>query len=303
MNVQDNSAPPLAVDRLTVRYGKRTALAGVSLEVPHGSVYALLGRYGAGKSSLVRCALGQQKPLGGSAHLFANDAWRTRRRAMGRVGVLPETPDAPPSMTAPALSRLCAALYPRWDHGGVVRRLEAAGIPMGQPFHRLSKGEKSAVMLALVLGHAPELLVLDDPTLGLDAVARRALYDEIIGSLAEQGTTVFLTTHDLAGVETLADRVGILAGARLIVDEPLDALKSRFRRIRCPGAGATVDWAPFEVVEHSVEPWGAQAVVSNYDDARCAVLQAQLPEVAVEVAALSLEDIFVTLLAGREARS
>ena len=112
-------------------------------------------------------------------------------------------------------------------------RLERTRVPVDVPFGQLSKGQKGAVMLALALGHAPELLVLDDPTLGLDVVARRMLYDELIGELADRGTTVLLTTHDLAGVEVLADRVGILNGAKLVVDESLDALKGRFRRIRC----------------------------------------------------------------------
>jgi len=84
--------------------------------------------------------------------------------------------------------------------------------------------------LALALGHSPELLALDDPTLGLDVVARRALCEEIVGELADRGTTVFLTTHDLAGIEGLADRVAILVGGRVVVDEDMEALKARWSR-------------------------------------------------------------------------
>jgi len=286
----------LQVDGLEVRYGRRTALDRVSLAVRRGSVYALLGRNGAGKSSLVRCALGQQKPSSGRATLFGHDVWRHRRLLMARVGVLPEDPDAPPAMTASALISFSKGLYPRCDAIAMRARLERARVPLDLPFGRLSKGQKGAVMLALALGHQPELLVLDDPTLGLDVVARRMLYDELIGELADRGTTVLLTTHDLSGVEALADRVGILAGNRLVVDEPLDTLKSRFRRIRCAGNGAT-GFAPFEVVLTVRREWGTEAVVSNFDEELLLRVRDAHRD-TVEVAPLSLEEIARSPTAG-----
>lgn len=223
----ESQALPIAVERLTVRYGSRTALDGVTLSVPRGSVYALLGRNGAGKSSLVRCLLGQQKPEGGRALLFGLDAWSHRARAMERTGVVPEDPDAPPGLSPRRIAAFCAKIHPRWDAGAVAERLRRFEVPTDLPFGRLSKGQKGLVSLALALGHAPELLVLDDPTLGLDVVARRSLFEEVIGDLADRGTTVFVTTHDLAGVEGIADRVGFLRGGRLVVDESMESLKER----------------------------------------------------------------------------
>jgi len=218
---------PIAIESLTVRYGRKAALDGVTLSVPHGAVYALLGRNGAGKSSLVRCLLGQRRPEGGVAKLFGLDTWRDRKRAMLRVGVVPEDPDAPPSMTAGRLSAFCARLYRNWDGPAVLERIRRASIPTDLPFGQLSKGQKKLVSLALALGHTPELVVLDDPTLGLDVAARNALFEEIVGELADRGATMLLTTHDLAGVEGIADRVGILVDGRLVVDEPLERLKER----------------------------------------------------------------------------
>jgi len=112
---------------------------------------------------------------------------------MARVGVVPEEPDAPPGMSGRQLSAMCRQFYPTWDDAGVAARLERAGVPWDLAFSKLSKGQKGAVMLALALGHGPELLILDDPTLGLDVVARKELYDEIIGALHDRGTTVFMT--------------------------------------------------------------------------------------------------------------
>jgi ABC-2 type transport system ATP-binding protein len=222
---------------------------------------------------------------------------------MSRVGVVPEEPDAPPTMTAAALVAFTRSLYARADVAGMQTRLSRAGVPPDIPFGHLSKGQKGAVMLALALGHSPELLVLDDPTLGLDVLARRMLYDELIGELADRGTTVLLTTHDLTGVESLADRIGILNGAHLAVDEPLDALKARFRRIRLARQAGAAAFSPFATLSESHREWGAEAVVSNFDEERMDQFRAANSGVDIEVGTLSLEEIFLALLGDKEPRS
>lgn len=228
---------PIVLEGLTVRYGERAALDGVSLTVPEGSVCALLGRNGAGKSSLVRCLLGQQKPTAGRALLFGRDAWNHRAEVLQEVGVVPEEPDAPRSMTARQLSRFCSRLYKSWDGKGLEERLRRFGVSDDTPFGRLSKGQKAQVALALALASSPRLLVLDDPTLGLDAVARKDLFEELIGELADRGITVLITTHDLAGAERIADRVGILRKGRLVLDEEMESLRKRFRTMSFAAVG------------------------------------------------------------------
>ena len=286
--------PALRAEGIAVRYGQRHLLDDVTFAVPPGSVFALLGRNGSGKTSLVRCLLGQQKPGAGRALLFGRDAWKHRRQAMDRIGVLPEEPDAPPGMTARQLSGFCRRLYSRWDAAAVEGRLSRFDVPMDTPFARLSRGERGAVMLSLCLGHSPEVLILDDPTLGLDAVVRRALFEELIAELADRGTTVFITSHDLAGLEGLADRVAVLHQGRLVVDEPLDALKTRFRRLRAPAAGEA-SWGAFAVVASRSHPWGHEAVVSNFDEERLDLLLEGRGERSVEVAGLTLEEIFLAV--------
>ena len=295
----------LSLESLTVRYGRKAACEAVSLSVERGAVYTLLGRNGAGKSSLVRCLLGQQKPTAGRATLLGEDVWKRRARLMARVGVVPEEPDASPAMTAKQLSAFCSRLYARWDDRALAARLLRFGVPDNVPFGRLSKGQKGEVMLALALGHGPELLVLDDPTLGLDAVARRALYEEIVGELADRRTTVFLTTHDLAGFEGIATRVGILKDGRLVLDEPLESLKARFRRIRYANRltetrtafGTELD--AFDAVRVRVRGWGIDAIVSNFDEAAFERFRAIDGVENATVEALPLEEVFLAV-AGEE---
>lgn len=296
-----NAPLPVAIEGLTVRYGRATACAGISLAVARGAVYALLGRNGAGKSSLVRCLLGQQKPTAGRALLFGEDSWRRRARLMTRVGVVPEEPDAPAAMTVQQIASFCRGLYPSWDERGVGDLLARFGVPMDVPFGRLSKGQKAQAMLAAALGHAPELLVLDDPTLGLDAVARKAFAGELIGELADRGTTVFVATHDLAGIEGIATRVGILKNGRLLLDEEMETLKSRFRRIRYGNEitsartayGTELD--AFDAVRVRVRGWGVDAVVSNYDEVAFERFRQTNGVVDADAAAMSLEEIFLAV--------
>lgn len=299
------SGPVLSTEGLTVRYGKSIACSGVSLAVAPGTVYTLLGRNGAGKSSLVRCVLGQQKASEGQALLFGADSWTTRARAMARTGVVPEEPDAPPAMTAGAIFDFCGRLYPAWDAAASRARLERFGVPANVPFGRLSKGQKGMVQLTVALGSKPELLILDDPTLGLDPVARKALSDEIVGELADRGTTVFLTTHDLAGIEGIATRVGILKAGSLVLDEEMETLKRQFRRIRYGNRltetrtdfGNELD--AFEAVQVRVRGWGIDAVVSNFEDTAFERFRRMDGVEDAESSAMSLEEIFLAV-AGAE---
>jgi ABC-2 type transport system ATP-binding protein len=296
-----DDAVSAAFDGVTIRYGRMTACEEITLSVPRGEVYALLGRNGAGKSSLLRCLLGSQKPDAGRALLFGRDSWKERTKLMARVGVVPEEPDAPPEMTARQIADFCRRLYPRWDEKAVAERLARFAVPPGQPFQRLSKGQKGEVMLAVALGHSPDLLVLDDPTLGLDVVARRALYEELVGELADRGTTVFVATHDLAGIEGIATRVGIVKDGLLILDEEAETLKTRFRRIRYGNRmtetrttyGTELD--AFDAIKVKVRGWGIEAVVSNFDDSSFERFRRIDGVCDAEASAMSLEEIFLAL--------
>jgi ABC-2 type transport system ATP-binding protein len=289
------------VDDLTVRYGELTAVTGLSFEVPKGCVYALLGRNGSGKSSTVRCLVGQQRPTSGKVELYGLDSWAERRRTMVRVGVVPENPDIPPETTAEQVERFMARVTPHWDRDDFFARLEGFGVPIRRRFDRLSKGQQRQLALALALASSPELLILDDPTLGLDAVARRQLFEELVGELADRGTTVFLTTHDLAGVEGIADRVGVLKNGSLLVDEPLMALKARFCRMEW----TTADGVPSKIVESGLSHLGVlaagamgragEAIVSDFSEISFARFRQEAPVDVQRVDSLSLEEIFVTL--------
>lgn len=290
----------IEVADVRIRYGRKEAVRDVSLAVERGAVYALLGRNGAGKSSLIRALLGQLKPASGSLRIFGSDVWTHRARLMNDIGVVPEEPDAPPEMRVEQIVKFCASLYPRWNHESVWARLDRFGVPRRGVFGSLSKGQKGQVGLAMALAFEPRLVVLDDPTLGLDAVARRVFFDELIADLADRGTTVFMTTHDLAAAEPLVTHVGIMRDGALVLNEEVDSLKRRFRRIR---AQKQVELQPLHAVRTQASPYGFVAEVANYDDVLFERVRSDHKLDGAEVGAMSLEEIFVAVTGEREVQS
>jgi len=284
----------IRAENVTVRYGRRVAVDDVTLSVATGSVYALLGRNGAGKSSLVRSLLGQIRPEKGRVELFGEDVWQKRQALMERVGVLPEDADAPPEMRVRELGWFSSRLYSRWSQDAFDQRMGRFGIDADSRFSDLSKGQKKQVALALSLSTSPELVLLDDPTLGLDVVARKSLFEEVIADMADRGITVLITTHDLAGVEAIADRVGILSGGRLVLDEEAETLKARFRRIRFASQPMAVS---SRLASSSLRSWGSgtEAIVSNYDDVSFERLREEASLSVADVSPMSLEEIFIAI--------
>lgn len=298
MSENNGMRPVIELEKLKVRYGRTIAVNDVSIRAEEGSVYALLGRNGAGKSSIVRCLLGFQKPNGGEARLFGESVWKRRATLMDRVGVVPEDPDAPPEMKPREILEFCSRLYSRWNHESAISRLKRFKVPLETPFGKLSKGQKREVLLAAALASEPNLLVLDDPTLGLDVVARKELFEELISDLADRGTTVFVTTHDLPGIEGIADRVGIMLEGEMLVDEDLEALKWRFRRIRFTAGGRTaeqIDLGSLHPVLRKQWGTGVEIVVDNYSTDHLEELRAKSGITEIEVNPLSLEEIFIAV--------
>jgi ABC-2 type transport system ATP-binding protein len=292
---------PVRTDQLTIRYGRKTACSVISLQIEKGSVYALLGRNGAGKSSLMRCLLGQLKADHGSAFLFGRDSWKRRSALMHRVGFVPEQPDMPPEMTARQLASFCAPFYPSWDEVGFNERLRRSSIRPNARTRDLSRGQRGMLSLALALAHHPELLLLDDPTLGLDVVARKSVYDDLIGDMADRLTTVLITTHDIQGIETIADQVGILKNGELLIDRPIEEMKATFRLLRYPGSSHWAQASPtdspnlFHTASSRRRLDSMEVVVDDFTEAKFERFRAQDGMEGAASETMSLEEILIAV--------
>jgi ABC-2 type transport system ATP-binding protein len=291
--------PAMEIDRLVVRYGRTTAVDGLSLRVPRGSVFGLLGANGAGKTSTIKTLLGFRQPNGGSARILGRDIVRDRIEINARIGYVSETNTLYLGMTIPQLGEFYRATSRQWNQGLVDRYLHLFNLPPKARVRDLSKGMRTQLALSLALGNDPEVLILDEPTTGLDPIARRAFLDTLMGDAAAAGKTIFFSSHVLSDVESVVDSIAILRAGKLMVSKELDALKQQHGQVRLSYSEPPSDevLAALRRVPDvgQVEREGRSVRVQIHGDvaATVAALQTVATPSTVDTTSLSLDDIFL----------
>lgn len=224
-------APFVELRDVTRGFGTNIAVRKVDLQIGPGVCYGLIGRNGAGKSSLLRLIMGMLRPDRGEVRLFGHDPIREAEKAKLHVGYLAEDLAFPPSMTPSELYRFYSDCYPSWDWDFADALQKRFQVPIKRPFDKLSRGEQRQAGLISALAHRPKLLILDEPGGGLDPLVRRTFLGEIVDLLAAEERTVLFSSHNLYEVERIATRIGILDHGRLILEEDADRLKEGSCRV------------------------------------------------------------------------
>jgi ABC-2 type transport system ATP-binding protein len=201
---------------LAVRFGRKRVLEGLDLDVPSGSVTALVGPNGAGKSTLLRVFAGALVPDGGRASVLGLDPAREGPRVRARAGYVPDRFEVPRWMRGRDWLRFLARFYPSWSRDEEQRLLELLQLDPSDKIADLSKGARAKLALVAALAHRPQLLLLDEPFSGLDVSARDAIATAIFGHLREEASTVLFVSHSISDVERLADRIAVLEGGRIV---------------------------------------------------------------------------------------
>ncbi len=228
-----NDAFAVATHGLSIRYGRETALAGVDLRIPEGAVYVLIGANGAGKSTAMKVLLNLERPDAGRAEVFGLDTASRGPEVRAQVGYIPEQHAHDYGwITCGRLVQHVALHYPAWDPAYAAHLIEIFGIRPQRKAGTLSKGEARRLQFVLALAHRPPLLLLDEPTDGLDPVVRNRTLAHLAEHLADTPTTVLIATHHIHEVESLADHVGVLHGGRLVAQMTRDELRRTVRRYR-----------------------------------------------------------------------
>jgi len=217
-------------------FGRNVAVDGLDLSVREGEIYGFLGVNGAGKTTTIRMVMGITVPDGGEVELFGERNRRASIAQKQRIGYVSQEQYIYPWMNAKVLGKFVGGLYPTWDQAEYQRLLELFGIPARRRFSALSGGMKMKLALSLALAPRPELLVLDEPTAGLDPVARREFLDIVKAQAKHHGRTTFFSTHLLDEVEKVADRVGIVHEGKMRYEGRLEGLRQRVRRVVFPRA-------------------------------------------------------------------
>lgn len=226
---------PLEATGLGLQYGSTWALRGCSLQVPAGSIVALVGPNGAGKSSLMHLALGLIPPTEGVISVFGAHPGATPA-SLARVGFLGQDHPLYPSFSVGDLLRLGRAMNPRWNQGLAERHLAMLDIPLNRKAGRLSGGQRAQVALALVLAKRADLLVLDEPVASLDPVARHSFMAALLTDAADHGTTVVLSSHVITELDRACDYLIALNSGTVQLDGPIDWLLERHRVLTGPRA-------------------------------------------------------------------
>jgi ABC-2 type transport system ATP-binding protein len=221
----------IAVDRLTRRFGPKLALDGVSVRVPRGAVFGLVGANGAGKTTLIRHLLGLLKAQDGTVRVFGRDPVADPVGVLSRVGYLAEDTDLPGWMTVGELMRYTESFYPGWDRTYAEQLRRDFELDLATKVKHLSRGQRSRAGLLAACSYRPELLVLDEPSSGLDPIVRRDILGAVIRTIADEGRTVLFSSHLLDEVERVSDSVALLIRGRLAYCGPLDDLKASHHRL------------------------------------------------------------------------
>lgn len=213
-------------------YDTFEAISNLNLSVPAGSIFGLVGPNGAGKSTLIQMLMGIIRPDQGDAFILGRSIREKDGRIRDQVGYVPDMPVMYPSFTVSQMYHLGSKLYSGWDKARCQQLHRNFGLPDHRRIRHLSRGEKVQVALVMALSLRPRLLLLDEPTAGLDPVVRRSFLQTIIEEVAEQGTTVFYSTHNLNDLEQSADHIAALYRGSLLFSHPLDDLKESMHRLQ-----------------------------------------------------------------------
>lgn len=289
----DNEGAVVEISGLKRRFGAKVALAGVDLTIPRGCVLGLVGENGAGKTTLLRHVLGLLQAQDGRVRVFGRDPVADPVGVLGQIGYLSEDAELPGWMRVGELIRYSRAFYPAWDDAYARSLREEFGLDPLAAARDLSKGQRARLGLLTALAHRPALLVLDEPSSGLDPVVRQDILTAIIRTIADEGRTVLFSSHLLSEVERVADRVAMMVRGKLLFCDPLEDVKDAHCRVTLrfaapregpPTLPGALAW------EGAGEHWTAIYNGRREQiEAAAAVLGARI----VRESALSLDEIFV----------
>ena len=229
----------IETSNLRKQYGDIAALRGLTMQVPKGSIFGFLGRNGAGKTTTIKVLLGMARPSSGVARAFgtALDTAEASLALRRRTGFVSEEKELYDYMTIDEIVRFTASFYPRWRRDLEERYLQKFDLPRTRRIKGLSRGMRAKVALLLALARGAELLILDEPTSGLDPAATEEVLQALVSHVAHEELTVFFSSHQIAEVEQVADRVAIIDHGAAVVSGAIDDLRERYCRIQLVFAG------------------------------------------------------------------
>jgi ABC-2 type transport system ATP-binding protein len=289
-----NTSPVIEIDRLTKFYGTREIVRDLSLQVPSGSIYGFLGRNGTGKTTTIRILLGLEDPTRGRTRVFGQDSRHLSPETRARIGYLPEGHHVYGWMTVQECGRFQASYFPRWNQEIFEAVITHFRLTAKMKAGNLSRGQRAGLCLAMTLAPEPELLILDDPALGLDPVARRSLLQSMLYVTRQPERTILFSSHLLSDVERVADRIVVLDGGVLRADCTVERFRERLRHYVLKFRETPPATPPLAGLLESFRTDRELAVTIANPTAETETQLAALRPESVEPVEMTLEDAFIS---------
>jgi ABC-2 type transport system ATP-binding protein len=291
--------PAIEIDRLTKFYGNREIVRDLTLSVPHGCIYGFLGRNGMGKTTTIRILLGLEDPTRGTTRVFGEDSRRLRPETRARIGYLPEGHHVYAWMTVRECGNFQASFYPSWNQEIFESVITHFRLEPKMKAGHLSRGQRAGLCLAMTLAPEPELLVLDDPALGLDPVARRSLLQSMLYVTRQPNRTILFSSHLLSDVERVADRIAVLDGGVLRADCTVDRFRESLKHyvLRFRGQPPPTPDLPGLLESFRTDQELALTVANPTEETEARL--AELRPESLEPVEMTLEDAFISYVGER----
>ena len=282
----------LELKQITKTFGDFKALDDLSMTVPKGTVYGLVGPNGAGKSTAIRCMVGVYRPDGGSITINGEIVYENPD-LKARIGYIPDDIFYFPAATLEEMRRFYKGLYPDFDDDLFERLYEIFNLPRKSPIRRFSKGMQKQAAFHLAICCRPDILILDEPVDGLDPVMRRQVMSLILADVAERGTTVLISSHNLRELEDVCDHVGIMDHGKMLLEKSLADMQGTTHKLQMVGDAP----ANLEILHKSTSGRLNTYIVRGCASEISEAVAAENP-VYFDVLPLSLEEIFIYELGG-----
>lgn len=289
--------PVLQTSGLSRKFKRKFALQEVTLSIPRGVVFGLVGENGAGKTTLLRHFLGVLRPSAGTVQVFGRNPIDEPVEVLSRIGFLSEERDLPGWMTVKELMRYTQAFYPGWDEDYAEALRDHFALDPDSKIKHLSRGEQAKTGLLMALAYRPELLILDEPSAGLDPVARRDILEAIVRTVADEGRTVLFSSHLLDEIERVSDQVAMLHKGKVLFQGALDDIKGGHQVLTLTHTteNTAPDWPGVVQAQQDVNVWTvlcagtSQEVTDQAQAAGWRVTDQRVP---------SLEEVFIARVWG-----
>ncbi len=290
----------IQIDGLTKWFGNKRAVTGLTLDVPGGAIYALLGENGAGKTTTIRMLTGLLKPDAGRAWVMDLDCWRDAVPLRRSIGYVPERPRFYDWMTVSEIGWFTSGFHAKGFLSRYRKLTDRFDLDPAARLGHLSKGQYAKVGLSLALASDPQVLILDEPTSGLDLLVRREFLASMV-DLAGEGRTIIISSHQVAEVERVASHVAFMANGQLLLSGPMDEVKERLVRLRlhCDGVPPSTRGLG-HVLQHKGKVKDVQMILLDPDREALAALRVTPGVQAVEETPLTLEEAYCALLEQKE---